>query len=131
METLVGYPAMTALIAVGRDFPTSLKNLFESLVSMREASKNNGRAFDAWFMRITSDTEKDVWIEAKHAGKTYVLKWGRYDPMTTYHLFIEESCVCAPQQKEADVSHWMDEEETVTDGKLCIDCYRKLLMHKG
>jgi len=116
---------MVALLSLGTDFHSALKNLFESLVAMREAAKKNGKEFDSWFVHVKHEGEGEVWIETLHATSS-PLRWGRFDPMVVYHLFVEGKCLCSPQQKEEDVSHWM-KDETVNDTCLCVKCYRKAM----
>ena len=108
MAHVIAYPALVALVAIGKDFSSSLKNLFDSLSSMRDAAKNRGRKFDAWFIRVTADSEKEgVWLEAMHTENVLPMHWGRYNPTTVYHLFVDGDCVCNTQKKECDVSHWL------------------------
>jgi len=117
---------MIALIAIGKDFSSALRNLFDSLISMKEASNKNGKKFEAWFIRVTCDTEKEgVWLEAKHTENILPMRWGRYEPLMRYHLFINEECVCSPQKKSEDVSNWLRDEDP-NDAGLCVKCYRTM-----
>jgi hypothetical protein len=129
MGPVIAYPTMVALLSLGSDFRSALRNLFDSLVSMREAAKKNGKIFDAWFVHVTHDDVDGVWLETLHAD-SIPLRWGRFDPMTMYHLFVKGEGLCSPQLKEEDVSHWMS-EENINDTALCVRCYRKAMEING